>query len=258
MSLPRRQFLGYSLCSLPCLFTGAVALGEVQRKRARLRSALPNHQYDHSLEQLQQTVVSDAGVIDQVVLSLEHIRLLHTAAPELLPGEGNAPIPGDSIRRRPGFTDTRIVDGQRRATLPSIHNTTDPSAAPQLVLRKQFVALVPALTVGFVTLDQIALAVYETGYIECSGQLTHSGGNNQELQGSKIAIRVRAYGQNPQANFPPPNGPLLASWEQQRWLSFRSSPEVIRLVDKDCDAAVRSKFDQISHMAVNLITYRSR
>jgi len=258
-SIPRRQFL-----TLTALGAGFIPLtpllAEIQRKRVRANCAARGHyQYGHDGDQIQERLVSKKGIEDQVVLNLEYLRMQHTPADGLLPGEGIALPAQNSVFGANRILDrTRDVNGLRRATLPSIQMTTDSAAVPQLVRRKTFIPEELQLDVEFVRLDQVALALYETGHINCTGRIAHNGGLNQELKGAKVTIRVRIYSEANSPNFAPLNGPVLATWEQTRWVSFKSSPEEIDLVNLDCDRNIRLKYDEISHMSVNLVYWRSR
>jgi hypothetical protein len=262
MSVPiqRRQFLTLSALSIGAAQFPLSVYSEIQAKRVRLHCAAPSgYAYGHDTERVQGRLVSDTADEDQVVQNLDNIRMVHTPAFEPLPGQGIAPPASNSTfgtdRTRPY---TRPVNGVQQATLPAIHLTGDPASVPQLVRRKTFAPLALTLDVAFVRLDQVALAVYETGLIQCSGRIAHSGGQFQELQGAKVTLQVKAYGQAKKPAFTPLSGPILASWEYTRWVSSKASPEEISLVNIEYCRNIRLKYDEITQMTVNLVYWRSR
>lgn len=258
--IPRRQFLTIAAFSAGFIQSSPLIFAEIQRKRVQLScAARGNYNYGHDTERIQGRVISKKAEEDQVVLNLENLRMQHASADETIPGQGVAtPALNSAFGKNPNLTYSRVVNNERRLTLPSIHTTAESSAVPQLVRRKTFVPEVLLLDVAFVRLDQIALALYETGHIQCSARIAHNGGQFKELQGAKVTIQVRVYSQAKNSNFDPLSGPMLASWEQQRWVSFNSSPSEISLVNLDCDRNIRLKYDEITHMSVNLVYWRSR
>jgi hypothetical protein len=260
-SIPRRQFLTVAVSGACFVELSTSAHAEIQRKRVRVNQAARGdfNNYGQDSERFQGRLVTDRADEDQVVLNLENWRLEYRDVEEKLPGAGIAvPAANSAFGTNRNLAYTQVVNGVRRATLPSIHTRLETGAVPQLVRRKTFMPSDLFLDVGFVHLDQVALAIYETGHIQCSGRIAHNGGLNQELKGAKVTIQVRAYSEPARSNFPPPNGPILGSWEQLRWVSAKAPSEEILLVNTDCDANIRLKYDEISHMSVNLVYWRSR
>src|SRR5205807_1961674 len=142
--------------------------------------------------------------------------------------------------------------GFRRESAPAQIQTADGRyvSRPLIVRRKRFLLDATAIVADPVRLDQVQLAVYETGRVAASGRILHPGGPNPGLLGNNITIRVRAYAGVPLEGTSSPNGPLLWQGEKLRWLP-KNQPQVM-VLSGEFSEEVRLHYDEIQLMEVNL------
>ncbi|MFO0946705.1 MAG: hypothetical protein U1D30_12280 [Planctomycetota bacterium] len=126
-------------------------------------------------------------------------------------------------RVQPGFkaAQDRLFQGPVAIQLPT-QQTLDPAsaeAAPLIIRRKRFIAGAPPLQAGPVNVDQIGLAIYETGEIACNGIAYHNGGPEGALKGNHIEVGIRALSGTPGPD--PLNqaaGPVVWQKSHKLWL----------------------------------------
>jgi hypothetical protein len=214
-----------TLIAIACVAVAAPSSADRFRRKAMLRPAAPPGQYGHDDIRAGASVISSAGVTEVVTQILTD--------PELRPIPGG-PLPEQWWNSRP-----RNV------------------AAPMPIRRKAFAPLNPSLVAGPVHLDRIALAIYETGELACSGLISHDGGPAGLIRGDHLVIRVRGYGQNRLTSTAAPSGPLLFECHQPCWVS-RGEVSAGSLVPADWCESVRRYFDEITFVEVNLEVRQSR
>ena len=126
--------------------------------------------------------------------------------------------------------------------------------------KKQFHFPVTALTVDDVRLEQVGLAIYDTGLVRCTGKVTHTGGPDGSRRSNCIMVQVRAYAGQPQSQPPLINSPVVWESPEHRVRARRNRPVTISLVP-DRWAFVpelRRYFDEITHLEVEFHVQRDR
>jgi len=222
----RIRWLGRAtLIVIACVGSAAPVAAEKFCRKATLRPAAPPGRYGHDDIRAGASVVSSAGVEEVVVQILTD--------PEL------RPIPNQPLAEQWWHTRPRNV------------------AAPMPIRRRAFAPLNPSLVVAPMHLDRIALAIYETGELACTGLISHDGGPNGLVRGNSVEIRVRGYGQNRLTSTSAPNGPLLFECRQPCWVS-RGEVTAVSLTPADWCEAARRHFDEITFVEVNLEVRQSR
>ncbi len=128
------------------------------------------------------------------------------------------------------------------------------------VRRKRFHFPARSLTVDHVKLEQIGLALYDAGVLQCSGRITHSGGRDGSLQSSCVVLRLRAYAAPPQTVVPLADAPVVWESSEQRVRVRRGQPVFTSLVsDREANCpTLGAHFEDITHLEVELRVQRDR
>ena len=135
------------------------------------------------------------------------------------------------------------------------------TALKRTTRRKPFHFSTLLLSAEYVTLSQVGLDLLETGHITATGRIEHSGGVNGETAGSNVTLFVRAYASRvPGASETVPiNSPMVWQSRCEHWVG-RDHPEVIPLTSAaSCySESLRRRFDEITHLEVELVVERDR
>lgn len=227
----------------------------------RNAGCLPNQPYGADARRSQITIQSFPAIEDKLVLQSSNRRLLPTGAPvQPLPARTIPPATG-SILGEPGFkvTQDRLFQGPVAVNLPT-QESLDPAsaqAAPLIIRRKRFIAGAPPLQVGPVNVEQLGLAIYETGDIACNGIAYHNGGPEASLKGNHVEVGIRALSGTPGPDPLKPVGPIVWQKSHKLWLP-RGKHEAISFVPCSNDSAVRLHFDEIVQLQINLEVIQDR
>ena len=135
----------------------------------------------------------------------------------------------------------------------------------EALTRKTFLLSSPAIQVDHIRLDQVALAIYDTGKITFSGQLFNGGGKQKELLGNNVKVTLRAYAGQSKEGTPrtlprgagPVGGPMV--WQAvlpERWL-IAQHPESISL-SLPAVSEISSHFSEITGFDVTLAYDKGR
>jgi hypothetical protein len=131
----------------------------------------------------------------------------------------------------------------------------------RVVRRKPFHVHATSITAAGASLQQIALSLYDTGQLQASGKLVHTGGTDGGLLGNNVSIRLRAYSAPtvPAPEELPIDSELVWQSERKLWVA-RNQPISILLVppDPQRDRELRRFFNEITHFEVELITHQDR
>lgn len=148
---------------------------------------------------------------------------------------------------------------------------------PKMVQKKIFTPLVPSLTVAHVGFSKLSLSIYNTGVAECTGTISNSGGPQGALMGSNVTIYLRAYAGVPQHPNVANAAPMLWETTHKLWVS-RGPSQAISLLPGTATTTylngdrisftaggtsslreeVRRRFDQITHLEVELQYHKDR
>ncbi len=143
------------------------------------------------------------------------------------------------------------------ATEIAVANAATGNAGARL---KTFHFRATALTVEHIQLDQVGLALRETGTdppdatLLATGRITHSGGADGGLIGNNVTIRIRAYvASSREPNAIPPDAVMVWQATSKQWIS-RGRPQVISLVPANLPQPEKLKtyMEQITHIEVQL------
>lgn len=134
------------------------------------------------------------------------------------------------------------------------HNVTWP------LQKKKFHFPATSLSVDGVRLDQVGLAVYDTGLVRCTGKVTHTGGPDGSRSSNCIMVQVRAYSGQPQAQPPLINSSVVWQSPEHRIRARRNRPVTISLVPESSTRVpeLRRSFDEITHLEVEFHVQRDR
>lgn len=267
---------------------------EFFHRRTCVRPGLPpSVAYGHDTPRMRAAVLTKDVVEEQVLLVIQSDSFVEVAQSPL-PWQASGTPSADSILNRPGFspvvgvasatnhTDTVVQsvptnngDGSvavnrwststtnsttlQRLALPGqpLGGAASKSVQPTIVRRKSFAPTQPAIVSDEVTLNRIALAIYETGHVAFTGLISHSGGTDGLVRGSDVVLKVRGYGRNRLGAAVPPDGPLHFEMRRNCRVS-KGDSEAISLVPVECCETIRARYDEITHLEVILETSRSR
>lgn len=267
---------------------------EFFHRRTCVRPGLPpSVAYGHDTPRMRAAVLTRDAVEEQVLLVIRSDTFVEVPQSPL-PWQASGTPSADSILNRPGFspvvgaasatnhTDTVVQsvptnngDGSvavnrwststtnsstmQRLALPGhrIVTTNPDSVQPTIVRRKSFAPNQPSIVSDDVTLDRIALAIYETGHVAFTGLVSHSGGADGLVKGTNVVLKVRGYGRNRLGSATLPDGPLHFEMRRNCRVT-KGDSEAISLVPVECCETIRARYDEITHLEVILETCRSR
>jgi len=185
------------------------------------------------------------------------------------PGEYAEASPSQTVATLPGTTPIEV--GKKDAV--KTDSAVPPVAEEGKILtnikealnRKTFRLSAPNIQVDHISLDQVALAIYDTGKVAFSGRLFNQGGKQKELLGNNVKVTLRAYaGQNnegtpltlPRAEGPV-GGPMV--WQASlpaKWLLARNPESII--LSLPAVTEIRNHFSEITGFDVTLAYDKGR
>lgn len=224
-----------AVCLLSTAASGQIPYKHIQRTCNRC--AVPNRGYGYDTPRTRATAIAVADAARDVVL----------------PSEQRWP-PSDAAHRADA---PRLANWQETLPPPAAQAA---KAAEQKPQRKPFHVRALALTAGPAKLEQLALSITDTGHVDSSGRLTHDGGPDGSLLGSKVTIRLRAFAAvAPDAERLPPDAPLVWQSQQTLWVA-RNQPATISLAPTLHAHApeLRRHFNEITHFEVELAAQQDR
>ncbi len=261
-----RRVLWGTLISGGALAAGAAQAGEWFFKHARLHKGLPRYNYGYDDVRTSDFLTTAAAVEEQVVVTAGDVQLATLSAPESMPWRDALPTAESSILHRQDFiakSNANDETGQVPGKFPIAEQwpVTPGSAVtrPIIMRRKTFAPdeKKAALQIQDVTLQQLGLAIYETGEIAATGSITLQLSDPPGKIGKQVLIEIRGFGATPSGLPDPPNGPMHFRLTHCVWLSS-GQESTISLVGVNKDDSIRRHFDEITHLQIKLYDRQSR
>lgn len=129
-----------------------------------------------------------------------------------------------------------------------------PGTYPQTLRSKSFHLPLPGMAIDGIRLEQVGLTLYESGRLDATGVLIHSGGPDAAIQGNWVTLRLRAYAAEAVEAANPLDAP--ASWECEQRFWLPRGPKTVPLIAAEDRAAAMEvlglQFDKLNYIQVEL------